>query len=145
FSASDLASVGDKICRGEGNFVVKGSTFEYLIDLTAKTDEAIISNCSPEELFKGMFVKLFEILASRIDKPKLLIADTGVPICASTVKVYYKDNPLPKGSIESGGIWRFDWDSNAILFNDLDFLDKNEEDQKVRVEFDMDNGFDESC
>ena len=145
FSAADLESHGPQICRGENNFVVQGSTFEKLILATAKTQEAIISNCASQQEFQALFIKLFELLSSRIDSPRLLIGDSGVPICTSSIKVYYKDVLLPRGSIESGGAWRFDWRSNLIRFNDMDFIDEDDKEAEVRVEFDMDNGLDDSC
>ena len=145
FSALDLQAEGETRCRGEGNFLIQGSTFEELINKTAKTPEAIISNCSPREEFQALFVKLFELLAHRIQAPTLLIGDSGEPICASSIKVYYNDILLPKGGIESGGSWKFDWRANLIRFNDLEFIDKDDDNAEVRVEFDVDDGLDDSC
>ena len=144
FTAEDL-KITEQKCTSEGGFKITGSRYEDLIMRTAKTQKAIISNCTSTESFKQLFIQLFDQLVRKIEIPEFSIADTGVPICASTLKMFYKGEPLPQGNLASGGIWQFDWEFNIIRFNTMEFIDDDDEHAHVRIEFDMDNGFDGSC
>lgn len=57
----------------------------------------------------------------------------------ATIIVSYQGKPLPSGDKTVGGVWTYDFDMNAIVFNDLAFATASTD--SVEVTFQVDNGF----
>lgn len=117
---------------GESDWTLKGSRYGDFIDRTKGKSYPLCTNN-----FGANLADMGKDLVSRITSPKLFL-DT-VPR-SSTLKVLYKDKPVPGGLPGTGGFWYFDQKLNAIVFHDMSFAPG--EDESVRVVYDEDNGQD---
>lgn len=103
----------------------KGSRYEMAVNATKGKYFPLCARDFGTEL-----AKFGKDLSTRITSPRILLKNRPIP---ETIKVYFHNKLLPGGLKEVGGYWVYDFDRNAILFNDLDFA--KDDNEKVNIEF----------
>jgi hypothetical protein len=109
-----------------------GSQYETAINLTKGF---VISACINN--FGTELAKIGKDIASLVGLPSLLLKQRPK---VETLKVFYKDKPLPSGSRESGGVWFYEESTNTINFYTMEFVEDPRNDY-FKIDFDIDDGY----
>lgn len=117
-------------CDTGENYDYAGSSYETIVNAT-KGGNYDVCNSNFGAQLADIGRKIVELVANS----KLLLPN--VPII-DTLRVTYKGVELPEGEQEDGGVWYYDPVQNAIVFYDLGFAP--DDDEKVKIEFDIDDG-----
>jgi hypothetical protein len=86
--------------------------------------------------FGDNLAKLGQDIMQRTTSPRLPLNDRPI---ASTIRIHFNGKLIPGGPKEQGGFWVYDYLSNAIIFNDLSFV--NVDNASVQVDFTADDGW----
>jgi hypothetical protein len=120
FAATDLG------CRINDQFPkYKGSSYEELVN---KTNGKYFPLCSKD--FGTELAKFGLDLVKRVQAPKIYLKKRPV---LTTLRITYKGQEIPGGPQDQGGLWVYDFDSNAVIFSSLDFAAG--ENEMVQVEY----------
>ncbi len=120
---------GCNVTDSEWNYA--GSTFEEVI---TATNGKTFKLCSPD--FGTALAKLSKDLVQLVANPRFYLEHRPK---ASTIRVLFGQTVLPNGPPEKGGLWTYDFELNAVVFNDLSFAPGD--DDKVQIEYEIDDGF----
>ena len=120
-------------CGSSGdNEPYKGSQFESIINLSQGFN---ISACLND--FGSELAKIGKDIASLVGLPSLLLKQRPKP---ETLKVYYKDQLLPSGSREEGGVWFYEESTNTVNFYTMEFV-KDPKNDYFKIDFDVNDGY----
>jgi len=127
FGAQDLGCV---LSTGEDHFNYTGSKYKTIID---KTKGSYFPVCAHD------FGKKLVDLGTQISQ---LVTFSRIPLPnrpkLTSLNLTYKGQILPGGPKNQGGLWYYDYNSNSVIFYDLDFaLGDNE---AVTINYEIDNG-----
>lgn len=119
-------------CDTGESYDYAGSSYEQIVNAT-KGGNYDVCNSNFGAQLADIGRKIVELVANS----KLLL--DHVPL-VETIKVSYKGIELPQGNQDEGGVWYYDIIQNAIVFYDLGFAP--DDDEKVKIEYDIDDGID---
>lgn len=106
-----------------------GSPYEEVIKATSGSVYPLCKD------FGVNLAALGKDLFRRVSRPTIQLKTRPV---VSTLKVTHHGEVLKGGVMSEGGVWVYDFDQNAILFNDLDFAKDEPEDlQEVEVAYEV--------
>jgi hypothetical protein len=132
FAAEDLGFLPCDADSSEWNY----SSSEYRTVIEASKGK-MMSLCDPQ--FGKRLAEFGNDLVSRVKKPRVLLKDRPR---LSTLRVFFSGKELKGGPANLGGVWNYDPENNAIVFESLDFVSGASESAKVDVRFVRDTGFD---
>jgi hypothetical protein len=130
YGALNAVDFGCKPYDSNSALTYAGSPFE---DIIKKTNGKVYSTCSAN--FGLKLASLSKDIISTVTSPVILLKARPV---SSTLKIHYKGDYLPGGSLEDHGMWIYDPENNSVRFHNLDFVDFDFKD--VKIVFDVDQG-----
>lgn len=129
YGAFDFKDLQD--CGGTWSEEYAGSPFEEVINFTGGFH---VSACISD--FGSKLVEIGKDIASLVKLPSLLLKH--IPK-VHTLKVFYRGEELPSGSLENGGMWYYDTYNNTINFYSMDFVIDVENDT-FDIKYDISDG-----
>jgi hypothetical protein len=119
-------------CPVESPWQYKGSQFEELVK---QTKGKALKICDPD--FGIELSKIGEEIANQVEKPYVFLDKRPIP---ETIVVKFREKELKMGDSRNGGYWVYDYEKNAIIFNDLGFAAPSDDLSEVTLTFDEDLG-----
>lgn len=110
-----------------------GSPYE---DIISQTSGFVISACLAD--FGNQLARIGEDIATLIKVPRLALLNRPK---INTIVIKYKGEILKPGRLEDGGVWYYDYQTNTINFNTIDFVENIESDI-FNIDFEVEDGID---